>query len=189
MPGLLAQPSAAPAPTTPVATPATSTAPPGKGQMDPILRKFQTDVEAKVSPDLKQGVKQIVAAGMKILYSPGTHPMVQQVYDKLAADKFQPQAIATGMVNLIGMVQQSSKGQMQVEAAYPAAVVVLCYVLDDLKTMKGMTITEPVVKQTAVIMARLFLKAFGMDQDEPSATPESPSPSTQPMQPPAPAGA
>ncbi len=186
MPGLLAQPmrdsdSAATAETTPA--PPTTPAP-AKGQMDPILTKVKEGVESKLPPDLQQGVQQVVVAGMKLLYDPSTHGQVQRIYDALAQGGFQPTAIATGMVNLLGMIAKGSKGKMPVQAAFPAGVILLVYVLDDL-SHRGLKVTSDLVKEIAKQMKPLFTKAFGLDQGQPSpaAPPSSPPATPAPTQP------
>jgi hypothetical protein len=149
-------------------------APPVKGALDPILEKIKQKLEASLPPALKEGVERIVVAALKILYSPQTHPAVQQVYEKIAAGQFQPTAIATGLVNLLGMVYQGSKGKMAVPAAYPAGIIILMYVLDDLKRMKGLTVTNALVSETAKLMAKLFVKKFGIQTGAQGPPPAAP---------------
>jgi hypothetical protein len=185
MPGLLTQPAPTPSDPASAPTPDTAasapTAPLTKGQMDPILMKVRAGVESKLPPELKDSVERIVVAGLKLLYDPSTHPQVQRIYDAIAQGGFQPTAIATGMVNLLGMIQKSSGGKMSVPAAYPAGVILLTYILDDLEKMKGLKVSDQLVKDIGKQMMQMFVKAFGINQGGPS-TPTAPPPS-QPTQP------
>lgn len=139
--------------------------------MDPILEKVRQGVESKLPPQAKDDFDRIVVAGMKILYSPQTHPVVQQLYDKVQQGGFQPQAIATGMVNFLGMIYRASRGKMSVPAAYPAGIVLLTYVLDDLEKTRGLQITEPLVKEVGKIMAQQIIEMF--KNGGPSIEPEA----------------
>jgi hypothetical protein len=178
MPGMIARPTPSPS-APPQATPPVAT----KGTMNPVLMKVRQRVESKLPPQLQDGVQRIVVAGMKILYDRSTQSAVQKIYDAIAKGGFQPQAIATGMVNLLGMIAQGSKGKMPVHAAYPAGVILLTYVLDDLAQTRGLTITDQLVKDIGKHMAQLFVKAFGINQGAPT-----PAPAPTPNPAPAPAG-
>lgn len=176
-------PNATPAPG-PNATPSAPT--PTKGQMDPMLAKIQQDIESKLPPNVKDAADRIIVAGLKILYSPQTHPIVQTLYDKIQKDGFQPTAIATGMVNFLGMIYKASRGKMSVAVAFPAGVVLLCYVLDDLEKTRGLKITQPLVKDIGKQMASQMktMLTGGGAQPSASSMPQPPQPAP-PMTPPA----
>jgi hypothetical protein len=150
--------------------------------MDPILEKVKQGVESKLPPQAKDAFDRIVVAGMKILFTPSTHAVVQTLYQKVRQGGFQPQAIATGMVNFLGMIYKASQGKMSVSVAYPAGVVLLCYVLDDLEKTQGLTVTEPLVKEVGKIMAQQIMTMLksGGQPAQPGTQPTPPQPSAQP---------
>lgn len=177
MPGMISVADrAADTPLPPQSAPATS---PPKGSMDPILDKVKQGVESQLPPELKAGFEQIVKAGMKLLYADTTHPAVQKVYDKVAQGGFQPTEIATKMVNFLGILALASRGKIAFQAAYPAAVVLLCYVLDDLEKTRGLKVTEPLVKDIGKQMAQIILnglKGQGGAPAQPPTPPTTPQP-------------
>jgi hypothetical protein len=129
-----------------------------------VLQKFKTAIESKLEPELKPEAEKIVLAGMKLLYSDSTHGKVLEVYDQLEQQQFAPAAIANGMVGLLGLLHQASKGQMSIDALFPAASILLCYVLDDLEKM-GMEVTQEVVKATVALMGQKLFDVLGQEQE------------------------
>jgi hypothetical protein len=138
---------------------------------DPLLIQAKDAVETKLPDALKEPVAKIVIAGMKILYSPKSHQeIVSQVYDGIAKNGFQPQHFAISIVNLVGLVYKASKGAMPVAAGYPACVILLCYLMDDLEQLKGFKPTADMLKQTGSVMMQAYAKVFKLkDASQPDA--------------------
>lgn len=143
----------------------------GNSIKDPQLTAMKDKVETKLPPALKEPVERIVQAGMKLLYSPETHQkLVQPVYEALKTNGFQPAQIANGMVNLMGTLYKASNKAMKVEATFPAAMILLAYVLDDLEQTKGLTVTPEMLKQISTAMAQGFVKGFGIKNGDAQPT-------------------
>lgn len=143
---------------------------------NPLLVKTKDAVETKLPAELKEPVERIVLAGQKLLYNPDTHEqIVKPLYEKVQANGFKPDEIANGMVNLLGMLYQASNKGMQVEAAYPAGVILLCYVLDDLEQMHGLTVDQGMLKAIGSVMLKQFVKAFGLKNGDEAPTDEAPA--------------
>ena len=122
---------------------------------DKLLEDTKNKVETKLPEALKQPVHMIVLAGGKILYSPQTHAkMVQPIYDAAAQGGFQPDQIAKGILNLLNVIAHASQGKMNPAAAFPAGVILLCYVLDDLEQTKGLKVTPDLLKQVTTAMVQ-----------------------------------
>jgi len=151
------------------ATPATTGAPPVSDL--PASRKA---LESKLPGQLKDPVNRVVTAGMKILYDPAQHARIAQIYDTVAKSGFTPQKIANGMVNLLGFVVTASKGKAPFEAIYPAGVILLTYVLEDLQKTKGLQVTDELVKTVGSLMRTAFVKAFSGNGAQPAARPTHP---------------
>ena len=129
---------------------------------NPLVEETKNKVESKLPEALKRPVDATVRAGMKLLYSPETHArLVQPVYETLKTNGFKPEEIANGMVNLLAIVGKASNGKMPVEAAFPAGVILLCYVLDDLEQTKGLTVTKEMIKTIGSAMTKQFVKTLG----------------------------
>ncbi len=128
-----------------------------------ILTAFKNAIESKLPEELQQHVERIVVAGMKVLYSNSTHPMVLQVYDQIADAQFSPDAIANATAHLIGIVYKGSHGKMQKEAAIPAASILITYIIDDLETLKGMAVEKDAVRASVALLAQKLSEM--LDQD------------------------
>jgi hypothetical protein len=162
---------------------------------DPLLIKVKDGIETKLPEELKQPVGLIVAAGMRVLYSPTTHPQVAKVYDAVKAKQFAPNVIANGMVGLLGMISKAAPGKVPVEGAFPAMTILLCYVLDDLEQLYGLQVTPQSLKAITDIMLPKFKGAVQNSSAQPGAQNPASSPdqaaggiAQQPV-PPAPQGA
>jgi len=146
-----------------------------KGPDSADLQASRKALESALPAALKDPVNRVVTAGMKLLYSTGpTQQKVQATYDAVAKGGFQPQQIANGMVNLLGMIVMGSKGKAPLEAIYPAGVILLTYVMEDLQKTRGLKVTDELVKTTGMLMKQAFVKAFGGQQQAPGAQPGMP---------------
>ncbi len=152
-----------------------------------LLEETKNKVESKLPEALKQSVDATVRAGMKLLYSPETHDrLVQPIYNTLKTNGFKPEEIANGMVNLLATVGKASQGKMPIEAAFPAGVILLCYVLDDLEQTKGLTVTKALIMQIGSAMTKQFVKTLGASRS--GAQNPAQSPQAAPAEPPGLAG-
>lgn len=154
-----------------------------------LLIETKDKVESNLPEELVEPVEQIVLAGMKLLYSPTTHKqLIQPVYDAAKASGFQPEQIANGMVNLIGAISKASNGKMAIEAAFPAGVILLCYVLDDLESTKGLSVTPALIKAVGSAMVKSFAKSLEGKGGPPEAQPGEAPPMPQEQAVPTPGG-
>lgn len=141
-----------------------------------LLIRMKDSVEQKLPDQLKEPVERIVLAGMKLLYSPETHQqIIQPIYEAVKGNGFKPEQIGTGMLNLLSTISQAAQGKMPVEAAFPAGVILLCYVLDDLERTKGLTITQDLLTKIGSTMVRKFGEAFKVGGE-----PETEAPASEP---------
>lgn len=156
-----------------------------------LLEATKNKVETVLPEELKGPVESAVKAGMKLLYSPQTHDkIIQPIYTAMQSRGFQPQEIATSILNLIATIGKASQGRMAVEAAFPAGVILLCYVLDDLEQMKGLTVTKEMLKAIGSAMTKGFAASAQKTPTAPTTAPTAavpPAPSGVANTPPAPA--
>ena len=80
------------------------------------------DISAFVPPDAKDAVDRIVAAGMKIMYSPD---MKDEVQEAIAGKGPVSQRMASSVVGLIAILDKKSGGKTPVGALFPAALELL----------------------------------------------------------------
>lgn len=134
-------------------------------------------LEARLPDALKDPVNRVVTAGMKILYSPESRATIMQIYQQIVQGGFQPQQIANGMTHLMSMIVAGSRGKAPMPALYPAAVILLTYVLEDLQK-KGLQVTDDLVKTVGSMMAQKLKQTFGgggsPTPPAPGATPPAP---------------
>lgn len=133
---------------------------------DPILAKIKRDVEAKLPPTLKDGYDRIIVAGLKIMFSPETHAMALRALQEAIQRRDISSGVALSTVTLIGMVYKASQGKMSIAAAFPAAIVLMCYVFEFLEGAQKITITPPLVAKTTSAVTQGVLKLFGITQQQ-----------------------
>lgn len=126
---------------------------------DKTLVKVREQVERKLPTELKKGYRQIVDAGMALLFSDQTHQYMQQAVAEIQKQGNQPQHLANAMINLILVIAREAHGQMSLEAAFPAAVTLMTHVLQYMHVRYRLPITEDVVKAIGQQMAPKFIQA------------------------------
>lgn len=91
-----------------------------KGVKAPAFKK--PDISAFVPPDAKDAVDRIVAAGMKIMYSPD---MKDEVQEAITGKGPVSQRMAANVTGLIALLDQKAAGKTPVGALFPAALELL----------------------------------------------------------------
>lgn len=146
---------------------------------DPFLEQRRQEVEAKLSPELKDGYTRIVTAGLALLFSDETHEHVRKALTLIQQRGNQPNEIANGMVNLLSMIAQESQGKMPWPAAIPALFTLTTYVLEYMKDTQGLKVTPALVSDVgASVSAKLnvILQHNAKHQGAAQTTPASPPP-------------
>ncbi|MEO7666830.1 MAG: hypothetical protein ABIU97_07345 [Dehalococcoidia bacterium] len=182
MPGMIHAPKPG-APQEGAPTPAGSEA---GGDVEQMLEKKKQDVTSKVNPAIKADFDAIVKAGGTVLWSEQSHDDANHVMEAIQSEGHHPDDIATAMVNLLTMIFKGSKGKMKIEAAYPAAVVLLCQVLQFMAATHELDVTPDLLKAIGKSMANKFVQAFKIDVQESAEPTET---GNQPAGQPVPAGA
>ncbi|MDE2022332.1 MAG: hypothetical protein KGI71_05490 [Patescibacteria group bacterium] len=79
------------------------------------------------------------------MFSNRTHAYFRQVIVKIAAAPKPQQGamVVRGVLNLLGLIYRESQGRMNLAAAYPAAVVLMCEALEYMEAATGMIVTKP----------------------------------------------
>jgi hypothetical protein len=109
---------------------------------DPMLKKIRDGVESSVPAELKDDYLKIVVAGMKLMYSEQTNKMSLMALTRAAGKVGPYRATALGVVALLGIIYRESKGKMSTPAAFPAAIVLLCYALEFLERTANLEVNE-----------------------------------------------
>jgi hypothetical protein len=80
------------------------------------------DIKQLVPPEQADAVQRIVAAGMKLMYSPA---MREELQAEVTREGPAPQKMAQGVVGLLLTMDKQSKGGLPVAAIFPAAIELL----------------------------------------------------------------
>lgn len=125
------------------------------------------DISQFVAPEVKDIVDRVVAAGMKVMYSPDMRDDVQR---ELAKDTPPGQKMAENVVGLILMLDQKSRGIPQA-AVFPVAMKLLDEVADVMNAA-GQPITQEDYADAARRMFVLLGQKMGASEEDLMATAE-----------------
>lgn len=137
---------------------------------DPILKQIQDGIDAKVSPNLKRDYLAVVVAGMKVITDPKSS---QRIVQKLRTTQNLPQDVAQGTANIMALVANSSNGNINVPAAMPASIVIMCQILDLAEKTAGLKLTPDIAAQCTKATADAVLEKFGADDQKVNAVVQS----------------
>lgn len=130
---------------------------------NPTLQKIEQAINAKVDPQLQNAFQRIVAAGLKIMYSPQTRQLLQNQMRQHG----EPTEIAgEGVAKLIAIAYKESRGTMPMKAAIPAAQVLLCEALDFMAKAGMIEITNDTIAESTKSMIAYLLQIFGFTQQK-----------------------
>ena len=130
---------------------------------DPILSQIKSGIEAKIPADLKKDYLAVVTAGLKLMYSDQTHPFMQEFLQTVTAKNNDPQVIAHGVVKLATIIQNESKRPEMIPAIFPAALVLMCYALEDLEKANGIQFTKEQVADITKRVVFQLMKVYKID--------------------------
>lgn len=128
-------------------------------QMNPLLVKAEQAIQSKVSPQLAPMVQRIVMAGHKVMYDPKTHAMAMKALT-MPGNK----AVVAGQAatKLVGLLYTEAHGGVNVQAAIPAGVILLCEGLDFMEKSGMLKVTQQVLADAMKSMMTSTLQMFGV---------------------------
>lgn len=130
---------------------------------NPLLQKTEEAIAAKVPANLKNAFQRIITAGLKVMYDPKTNDMMA----KQLKEQGDPAEIAgAGVAKLLGMLMNQSKGTMPMNAAIPAATVLLCEGLDFMEQAKVVKVDNEVLSRAMQSMSSTFLQMLGVTPEK-----------------------
>lgn len=172
---------------------------------DPLLRQTVKNVERSLNPRTRGSYDSTVSAGMTLMWSQKFDQERESFLAMIKGPDDVPRIVAKGIVKVISIIQNEIKNAKEpIPAAVPAALVLMCQILEYVEKKRGIDITPNIVDRTThlvnqgifalynitpeVIQAIQSRKKGGAPQAQPNAQTEAPpAPPTQP--PAAPAGA
>lgn len=127
------------------------------------LQAVEQAVQEKIPANMQAAFQRIVAAGMKVMYSPQTRQMLQNQMNQPG----EPTEIAgEGVAKLIAMLFKESKATMPMQAAVPAAQVLLCEGLDFMEKSGKLKVDNDTIAAATQAMVAYLLQIFGITQDK-----------------------
>lgn len=137
--------------------------------------------------NMQEGVGKIVAAAMKVLYSPEMEPHLEQ---GLQDDAPIAQRLAMQVAGLIKMVDEKEKMSLSKRFLIPAAVILVQDLAKFATEAMGIEVSEEELIQAQQMVAKGLLAEYaGMQQQQQGGgQPEQAEAPPEPQQPPAPTG-
>ena len=123
----------------------------------PAQRFNKPDVSGAVPPEMKDAVDRVVAAGMKVMYSP---EMQQERQQAVQSQDPMPKKLAENVTGLMLTLDQRTKGGIPVQALFPAAMMLLSEAAE-LLTEAGQTVSDEDYKEAARMLFVLIGKKLG----------------------------
>ena len=137
---------------------------------DPLLKQTLNKVEASVPEKFQKGYHQIMAAGLMAMFSKQTYHFMEEYLNELKRAEDVPKMVAHGIVKLISVVHNQSGGKLQLEAAGPAAVALMCHALEYVEQVLGIQVNKDIVAKTTHLISQglmVFLKqASGLNDED-----------------------
>ncbi len=113
-----------------------------------ILIQAQQKAEASVPEPYRRGYNQILAAGLKAMFSDKTFPMMKEYLASIKSPQDIPQVVAHGIIKLLSIVFNASQGKLQLEASGPASIVLMTHALDYVEERMRMPIDATILAET-----------------------------------------
>jgi hypothetical protein len=160
---------------------------------DPLLKQTLAKVEASVPEKYQKGYNQIMAAGLQAMFSEKTFPLMEDYLKDIKSQTDIPNLVAHGIIKLLSILFNESKGQMQLEASGAAAIALMTHALDYVEQVIKIEVTKEILAQTTELVRHglmVFLKQASKLSDEDfnkALTPKQPGSEEVPVEEPAPA--
>lgn len=136
---------------------------------DPLLQQAQQKADASVPTQYRQGYEAIMAAGMKLMFSEKTFPMMQQYVAAIKSPQEIPKMVAHGITKVVSILMNTAKEKFPLEASGAAAIVLMTHALEYLEQIKKMQITSDILSETTrlVMQGHLILlkQSSGLDDN------------------------
>lgn len=137
---------------------------------DPLLKQAQQQAEASVPKPYRKGYDAIMAAGLKLMFSDQTFPMMQQYMGAIKTPQDVPKMIAHGITKVLSMLMNVGKTKFPLEASGAAAIVLMTHALEYLESIKKMQITADVLAETTRLVTQghmmLLKQSSGLDDNQ-----------------------
>lgn len=134
------------------------------------LDALKQKIDGKIPKEYRRGYHATMAAGMKLMFSEQTFPMMKEYTDQIQSAEQIPEAVGHGIVKAMSILMNESKGRLPIETAPSAAQGLMTQALEYLQKVKGIPITNDVVAATTKAvnqgMMQLTKQYSGLNDDQ-----------------------
>lgn len=119
---------------------------------DPLLRRLVTRMEGALKPEMRRNYDAIVVAGMKLMFSEGTHHFMDEYLENIKSPEDVPRIIAHGIVKLLSIIQNQSKKQEPFPSAGPACISLMAMALEFVEKRNKIDIDNRIIDETSMLI-------------------------------------
>jgi len=130
--------------------------------MNPLLEKTKQAVMNKADKRIHPVIMKLVNAGKQVIYSEKT----RELSLKQIGDGKDPEMVGAAIAKLIGVLYNQSKKTAPMQAMIPAAVILLCEVLQFLEDAGSIKVDSNLLASYTQSMASSVLQVFGVTPDK-----------------------
>jgi hypothetical protein len=134
-----------------------------------LLSQARDKAEASVPEQYRRGYTQILAAGLKAMFSDKTFPLMKEYLASIKSPQDIPHVVAHGIIKLLSILFNESRGKLQLEASGPASIVLMTHALDYVEDVMKIPIDANVLASTTDLVNKglmHFLKQATKMSDE-----------------------
>jgi hypothetical protein len=137
---------------------------------DPLLVQARNKAEASVPKQYRRGYDAILAAGLKLMFSDKTFPLMQQYVQTISSPEDTPKVVSHGIVKLISILFNQAKGAFPIEPMGAAAIVLMTHALEYAEMKKQFQLTADLLAETTKLTNQgvvfLLKKASKLDDNQ-----------------------
>lgn len=132
--------------------------------MNPLLQQTIDGMTAKISdPRLRPVVQKVVKAGEQVMYSPQTQKLLIQ---QMQGGGDPAENVGSGIAKLMAILMNQSHGTIPMQAAVPAATILMCDGLDFLEQAGDVQVTPEFLAACTKEMGSAILQVFGVSPEK-----------------------
>lgn len=136
---------------------------------DALLSQTLTKIEASVPEKYQRGYDQIMAAGLKAMFSEKTFSMTKEYLQNVKSEADVPKIVSHGVIKLMSILFNVSQGKLQLEASGPAAVGLTVHALQYVEQRMQIPVSRETLAQTTHLVSQglmVLLKQASKLSDE-----------------------
>jgi hypothetical protein len=129
---------------------------------DPQLSQIAQQVQAKLQPDMQHPFQAILVSGLHIMFDPSTKHLLQERVQRSVSSPNPAQSIGDVAARLVVLISHEAQGKLQLPAAVPAAIVLLCHILDYAEKTGQMKVDPQLIASAVQTCTANMLKYCGV---------------------------